>query len=53
MDLECILRAALAAGYQGWWAFGDFSANPLSLRAGAAIKFLQRTGLDKHTWLGD
>jgi len=45
LDLARILRATLEAGYQRYWVCGDFSANNLAVRAGAAIDFLRRAGL--------
>jgi sugar phosphate isomerase/epimerase len=45
VDLGLILRTTLEVGYQGYWVFGDFSDNPLRVRAAAAIEFLHRARL--------
>jgi sugar phosphate isomerase/epimerase len=42
MDLGRILRATLEVNYQGYWIFGDFSPNPLPIRAAAAMDFMRR-----------
>ncbi len=45
VDLGLILRTTLETGYQGYWVFGDFSPNSLSVRAAAAMDFLRRAEL--------
>lgn len=45
VDLGLILRATLDVGYGGYWVLGDFSGNPLRVRAAAAMDFLRRAGL--------
>ena len=45
VDLGKILRATIETGYQGYWVFGDFSANSTEVRAVAVMDFLRRARL--------
>lgn len=42
LDLELILRTTIEVGYQGYWAFVDFSSASLPTRAAAAMSFVRR-----------
>lgn len=44
LNLELILRTTVEVGYQGYWAFVDFSSASLPVRAAAAMDFVRRIG---------